>query len=247
MDNLKGDLTNGAFDRLRISGLTVDPTAFDNTKALRRLESMMAEFLARNINVSYAFEDDPDLATPHNVPIQYWDPIESLLAKRLLPDYGKGFQPDPSLFDAAKAGMSFLYSATAQPRQTQYPSRQPMGAANTLRFRRRRFYGPSTVTSYSATTNQMIVGDINDYVEHFDSFLVASEDISSFTITADTGLTIVSSSLTTPDVSYRIQADGDASEDVEDPYQVKIVATTDTGRIITRLIRFELTDLRDSA
>ena len=237
----KGDLINGAYSQLRISGLTAQPTPEDLSLALRRLEGMMAEFFKRNICVGYYFEDDPDVNSPHNVEEGYWYTIECLLAVRLIADFGK--TPSQSLISLSQSGYSFLSASTAQVKQTDYPSRQPRGSGSTLRYNRyQRFYRPQAEAPLSCETNKMIIGNIDDFVEHFDSYLKDTETVSSYTIEADDGLTIDSDSLTSPDIDYRIEATGNSGERSNGFLQVKIVATTSLGRIETRLINFELTE-----
>ena len=247
-DNLKSDLINGAYSQMRISGLTVNPSSEDNALALRRLENMASEFYGRNICTGYYFEDAPDLNSPSGLDRKFWHSFECLLAVRLLSDFGKGAQGkiDPMLLKNASGGLSFLYSATASPRETQYPSRQAIGAGNSLRYHRyRRFYTPVEEAPSTCEPNRMVVGDIDNFIEHFDSYLIDPEEISSYTIEADTGLTIVSDSLTTPDVDYQIQAVGNDGISSDALLQVKIVATTSTGRIVTRIINFSLTTSPD--
>jgi len=233
-NDLKGDLINGAYSQMRISGITVNPSPQDIALALRRLEGMANEFYARNVYSGYYLEEDPDVNSPCGLDKKFWYAFECILAVRLVPDFGKGMTPDPVLFKNASAQMSFLYAATANPRQIQYPARQSMGAGN-VRWGRRRFYTPVPEAPNTCETNRMIIGDINDFVEHFNSYLISPEEIESYTIEADTGLTIVSDSDTSPDIFYRIQADAVGV------MMVKIVATTDDDRIITRIIYFEVT------
>ena len=247
-NNLKGDLINGAYSQMRISGLTVNPSSEDNALALRRLENMASEFYGRNICTGYYFEDTPDLNSPSGLDRKFWYSFECLLAVRLLSDFGKGMQQkvDPMLLKSASGGLSFLYSTTASPRETQYPSRQAIGAGNSLRYHRyRRFYTPTTEAPNVCATNRMVVGDINDFVEHFDSYLIDPEMISSYTIEADTGLTIVSDSNEDPDINYQISAVGNDGISSDAFLQVKIIITTDTGRVTTRIINFELTTSPD--
>jgi hypothetical protein len=239
-DNLKSDIINGAFSQMRISGITVDPSASDLVLALRRLEGMANELCARNVHTGYYLEEEPDTGSPSGLDKKYWYSFECILAMRLLSDFGKGMQPDPMLGKNAGAQMSFLYASTANPRQTQYPRRQSLGAGNSLRFPFQKSYIPEARAPNTCATNKMTIGDIDDFIEHFNSYLVSPEAISSFTIEAETGLTIVSSSDTSPDVFYQIQAVGDTSNDAL--LRVKIVMTTDTGRITTRIINFELID-----
>ena len=239
---LKVDFINGAYSLMRISGITVDPSNEDVELALERLEDMAEEFRGRNICTGYNFEDTPDPNSVHNVPRKYWYAYKSNLALRLLSDFGKGKEPDPLLIGGAQTSFSFLSSDTAQIKTTQYPARQPRGSGNSLRYNRwQRFYTPIAEAPTSCTTKKMVVGEIDDFVEHFDAYLNDGEDISSFTIEADTGLTIVSSSNATPDINYRINAVGTSGEELNTVFQVKIVVTTSDTRVETRLINFELT------
>jgi hypothetical protein len=237
--NLKIDIINGAYSQMRVSGLTVDPSAADLILSLRRLEGLANELYGRNVCTGYYFEEDPDINSPSGLDPKYWYAFECVLAQRLLSDFGKGMKPDPMLLKNASAGLSFLYSSTANPRQIQYPRRQSIGAGNALR-RINKFYNPIPEAPNTCKTNRMIVGDIDNFVEHFESYLISPEEIASYTIEADTGLTIVSDSDTSPDIFYQIQADGGTSSD--GLLRVKIVMTTDTGRVTTRIINFELTD-----
>ena len=229
----KAEIIQAAYYRMRISGLTVNPSAEDMNLALHRLENMAEEWRALNIRTGYKFEDAPLSTTRHNVPRKWWSAYESNLAFRLLADFGK--QPVPTLTMEKSTTFSTMSGQTAQIPATQYPSRQPMGAGN--RFKR--FYATQTVAPTEGTTNTMYWGDTNDYIEHFDAYLEYGETVSSYTIAADDGLTIESDSLTTPDVSYQITADSDSGINAA---KVTIVATTSDSRVETRIINFNLVD-----
>lgn len=239
MSNTKGDIVNCAYSRGRISGLTKQPTAEDLELGLTRLENMAEEFFGRNIDVDYFFEDVPDANTLHNIPKKYWDAFECNLAVRLLGDFGK--DPIASLAAFARSGYSFLSAGTAPGIQTSYPNRQPVGSGNRSLNRYQRFYKNAITAPLSSETVYMLIDDIDDFVEHYDAYLREGETISSYTIDADDGLTIVSDSLTSPDISYQIQAEGRNSVTQGEALQVKIVATTSLGRQETRLINFEIT------
>jgi len=237
MAHLKSDLINGAYSQLRISGLTVNPSGEDLEVAIRRLENMVAEF---DVRINYNFEDTPDANSLTNVDRQYWHALETNLAVRLVPDFNK--QIPQILIGQATQSLSRMLGAAATPRQTEYPDRMARGSGNTQRFNRwNRFYRPVAESPNEPATNRMIIGDIQDFTEHFDSYLGDAETISSFTINASDGLTIQSSSLTSPDVDYRIRADGVASGS-DKLLNVIIVATTSLGRKETRVINFELSE-----
>lgn len=236
---LKGDFINAAYSRARISGLTVQPSSEDLELALDKLEDMAAMWAGPgvNINSGYAFEDSPDPNTPHNVPRAYWSAYKANLALLLLTDFGK--IPLPTLVAEAKATLSSLQSATAVVKKVPYSPRQPIGAGNTLRYGRwNRFYSPQVTAPNSAKTVYMTTGDINNFVEHFDSFLTTSEDVVGYVLTADSGLTVLSESLVTPDVNFQIEA----TSAISAVLQVKIVVTTTLGRVETRVINFEVTN-----
>ena len=235
---MKIDIILGAYDRIRVSGITVNPGARENVIALGRLERMAARWQSKNICVGYNFENQPDLNSDSNVPEEFRDAFESNLAFWLCTDYGK--QPSQTLVLEQQSTLSQISSATAIVRPIKHPTRQPIGSGNTLRYNRyQKYYRPPMDAPVSCATNKMNIGDIDDFTEHFESYLNGTEVISSYTIEADDGLTIQSDSLTSPDINYRIEAIGGITAFL----QVKIVATTDTGRIETRLINFELTQV----
>jgi len=244
--DLKIDLINGAYSHMRISGITVQASSEDNKIALTTMEELASNLMELNICLNYNLEETPDVNSTSGINKKHRSAFKWVLAEHLLSEFGKGAADkiDQNLFRKSGAGLSFLYSVTANPQQTQYPNRQAIGSGNSLKWGRyRKFYSPVSEAPNECDTNRMVVGNIDDFVEHFDSWLIDSEEVASYTIAADTGLTIVSSSLSTPDVSYRINAVGTASQSAY--LQVKIVATSDSGRITTRLINFELTKITD--
>jgi len=245
MSNLKGDIVNDGFSQLRISGITCDPGSEDKKLAIDRLENLMQEMKDRDVCLDWNTEDSPDLNTPSGIKRSQRFAIACILATRLVPDFGKGEKPDPILFKNAGAQSSFLYSSTANPRQTQYPGRQAVGSGNLRRHRR--FYREPARVPNTCESIQMVIGNIDNFVEHFDAWLIDPEDLASYTIESDTGLTIVSDTIsaTNKNINYQVSAVGGNSVRSDGFLQVKIVATSTTGRIETRLINFELINLDD--
>lgn len=236
----KGDILNRAFSALRISGITADPSPEDLELAITKLENMAAEFSGRNMHTNYAFEDEPDPGCPHNLDRKFWHSFDVNLAVRLIPDYGKGLNPDIILIRQASASISFLASATALVKQIQYPDRMPTGSGLSIGPRWGKFYQEQNVAPNSYLTKTMYIGDINDFVEHFTSYLKTGEDVSTYTIEAETGLTINSDSLSSPNISYNITATGNSDGTAIDLLKIKIIATTSDGRVETRIINFRL-------
>jgi hypothetical protein len=239
----KIDIINGMYSQLRISGLTVQPTPEDLALALDRLEFMMHEFeKARNICVGYKFEDTPDANSPSGIGNEHKLAIQNSLAIRTLADFGK--EPSNALMMQARASLNSLMSSTTSTREVGYPRRHPVGSGNDLRYNRyQRYYQDPAEAPNECQTNRMLQGDIDDFVEHFDAYLNDGETVSSYTLEADDGLTVMSQSLATPDVNYRIRADGSNTERTTDLLlEVKIVATTSDGRVTTRIINFQVFD-----
>jgi hypothetical protein len=237
----KIDIINDAFSMLRISGLTVNPRAEDNTLALTRLEDMAAKFFGKNICIGYNFESEPDFNSKSGVSREFWDYIKTCLAIELMPDFGKG-KTDIVLQRKGVAAYSFLSTLTATIRRTQPPTTMPLGSGNRRRYEPwMRYNHPDTQAPTGCETNKMIVGDINDFTEDFNDYLNLNENIDTYTIEADTGLTIVSDSDDGSIVSYRVEAAG--SDDSNSLLQIKIIITTTNTRVLTRLINFELSEV----
>ncbi len=237
---LKGDIINLAYSKGRISGLTAQPTPEDIEIGLVELEGMLAQYHRKTICLGYKFEDNPDINSPSGLTVDVRTPVAANLAVVLLNHFGK--EPSITLSREQMGGFSYLSSVTAQVNPIRPPSRQPIGSGNSRFFQEwNRFYPEQADAPISCDTNKMAIGDIQDFVEHFDAYLTAGEDIASHTLEAETGLTVLSDSLSTPDVNYRIRADGANNETESNVLQVVIVATTTTGRVTTRRIIFELT------
>ena len=237
----KAKLINDAYSIIKISGITVDPSAEDITLALNRLENMAAEFHGRNIITDYNFEENPSVNSLHNLERQHWFPYSVNLAARLLSDFGK--EANPILVAQLKSAFSFLSSSTAPLKTTQYPSRMPIGLANSKRTYRWSHYNtPAPEAPLSAETIVMYINDVKGFTESFSAYLDTAETIASFTIEADDGLTIVSSANATPLITYVIKADGLSDGQSINLRQVKIVVTTSASRVETRFINFTLLD-----
>ena len=235
----KAEIINGAYSMMRISGITVDPSGEDLALALTRLEDMAEEFEGRNIVTDYNFEQNPQTTSLHNLDRKHWFAYKANLAIRLHPDFGK--QPHPVLLSQSQASYSFLVGNTAPVRESVPSTRMPIGSGNVMnRFRWNRYYRPAAEAPLSAATITMYVLDVKAFSESFVAYLDTGETISSYAITADTGLTISTDANATPFITYTIQANGLSGGDPVGLLQVKIVVTTSAGRLETRIINFQL-------
>lgn len=234
----KGDIILGAFSLMRINGLTVGPDGFDNETALDRLENFAAMLCSRNICTSYNFTENPNLSDLTNIPIKYNIMMESNLAVYLCPDYGKEVPPVLAALAASTMNTASASCALEILQPVTYPDRMPVGSGNLRYFPYNNFRQGPALPPESCTTHDMFVGDINDYTENYTQYLGSAETVASYTIEADQGLLIVSDSLSSPVISYRIEAL--SQQTTGNWQQVKIVVTTSTGRINTRLINFNV-------
>ena len=241
----KGDLINMAYARGRISGLTSQPTPEDINLGLEVLENMAAIFEGYNICTGYNFEDEPDVNSLTNLERKHQGPYISNLAFWILTNFGK--TPMPALEREQQRDYSFLSADTAKVAQVPYPRRMARGSGNTLRYNRyQRFYRQQPDAPNECATHTMFIGDIDDFTEHFDSYLKDGETISSHTLTSDNGLTILSDTLTSPDVDYQVKAVGNNNNQSNSLLQVVIKATTSLGRQTTRVVNFTLLEVPET-
>tara|TARA_R110002020_G_scaffold461823_1_gene680977 strand:+ start:9842 stop:10561 length:720 start_codon:yes stop_codon:yes gene_type:complete len=237
---LKIDIINDAYSQLRISGITTAPAPEELELALFRLESMMDELFARNICVNYNFEDEPDLNSKTNVERFAKQMMATNLALRLSQDFNKS--PNPSLIAAASSSLSTVSGVAARNlmESVNYPGRQPIGSGNSRYGGRwRRFYPAYQEAPANCDTNEILIGEINDYVERFGPWLKAEESIDSYTISAESGLIIESSSVSGENIDYRVKAAG-VGDSVNGFSCVKIVVTSTVGRVDNRVINFKI-------
>ena len=244
MDQLKVDRIVDAYSRLRISGLTVIPNPSDLELALKRLESMMAQYASRGIEVGYNFEESPDPNSDLNVPIEFWDMISTNLATKLVPDFNK--EAAPALFSEASQTLSQASGICARNRlnQVTYPARQPVGSGNRVYARWQRFYSDiGSVPPNEPSTLFIMQGETNDFKESFAAYLRTDEFIDSFEVTADMGLVVISSALLDGVITYRLNAPVELT--ANSWQQVKVKVTTTEGRIDIRIINFQLSPSAD--
>lgn len=240
----KIDLINMAFEHLRISGITTQAVPEEIQFALSLLERMAAELQERNIVLGYNFEDVPDVNSDAGIGLWAANGIETNLAARMAASFGKTISNELALM--ARQSMSNLSSRTANVRVTPYPHRQPRGNGNTLRYNRwARYYRPQQLAPNSPSTIRMVSGEINDYTENYQAYLRDQEDISVYTITTTSGLSIVSSSNSDINISYRVEA---LSIGVNEPVfqSLKIVMTTSNGRVVERQVNFNVANESNS-
>lgn len=235
----KGDIVNEAFEEIRISGLTIQASPNEIQRGISKLESMAAEWEARNICAGYSFTEDPNPDDNANIQLSAKQAFVTNLATRMVTSFGKEV---PSVLAVqSMQSLSGLSSALAMVRNVQSPNRMPRGSGNTLRGNRWQEYNrPVDLAPLNCTTETLMIGNVNDFFIDWSQYLVGNEDLTSYTLSAS-GVDIPSQSLSTPRVNFRAKGIELSDYSIERFATVSITVTTDSGRIDTKVINFKLT------
>ena len=120
-----------AFDEIGLSGYVFDLSPDQLNSALLKLDSMMAQWDAKNIKLGYPLAASPqnsDIDTETDVPLQSVEAIYTNLAMRIAASFGKAVSIETRQF--AKIAYDTLLASAAFPRQQQMPGTMPAGAGN---------------------------------------------------------------------------------------------------------------------
>jgi hypothetical protein len=126
----KKQLIDQAFSEIGF-GPDFNVTADECENALRRLDSMMAEWNGKGIRVSYALPggvDESNIDDDSGLPDVANEAVFMNLAIRLAPGYGKQLSQDTRI--TAKQGYNTLLSRAVFPTPQPMPSTMPRGAGN---------------------------------------------------------------------------------------------------------------------
>jgi hypothetical protein len=129
MSYSKRQFVTAAFEEMGLASYVFDLQPDDLQTAIRRLDSMMAEWNGKGIRLAYPLPGSPqdsDLDEPSQVPDSANEAIITNLAIRLAPGYGK--QLLPFTLATAKQGYNTLLSRAAMPEEQQLPGTMPSGA-----------------------------------------------------------------------------------------------------------------------
>lgn len=127
----KRQYIQAAFDEIGLATYTFDMQPEQYQSALRRLDTMMADWYERGILLGYPLPlspQDSDLDEQTFVPDRANDAIVTNLAVKIAPSYGK--QVMPQTLTGAREGLNTLLIRAARPYPMQYPSQTPAGAGN---------------------------------------------------------------------------------------------------------------------
>lgn len=131
MGYTKRQFITGAFEEIGLADYVFDLQPEQLQSALRRLDSMMMEWNAQGIRLSYPIASSPqdsDLDTETNAPDSAWEAIITNLAIRIAPGYGKTVSPDTKA--SAKGAYNILLQRATFPLEKQLPETMPIGQGN---------------------------------------------------------------------------------------------------------------------
>lgn len=229
----KGDIIADALSKMKISGITAPPEAEDTQLLVNRLEGLLYEIQERGLCLDFNFTDDPDPADFHGMEFYAFQPISSILAFRTVQDFG--LEPSASLISQARAGNTVISARSAKDklRQADYPSRHPRGSGNTQRYIRwRTFYPEITRPVADCDLIRLDVDEVNDFTELYADYLEKNEELSSVLIEVSDAIEVVTSTVNSDRVDYRLRAL--SPEQSFSSERLQFTATTSTGRIDIR-------------
>lgn len=128
----KGDILDAAFAELALSddaGFELTPG--ERTRALRRLDGMLATWAAKGVRVSYSFpanDNSSDENDASGLPDSAFETVALNLARRIAPSFGKTLNPET--LKNAREGYDTLLWQAAHPVEQQLPHTMPRGMGN---------------------------------------------------------------------------------------------------------------------
>jgi len=127
MSYTKGQLVGAALEEIGIAEYEFDISPEQRQSAIRRLDSMMAEWNGRNILLSFpiAKEENSSPDDDSNIPNWSWEAVITNLAIRLAPSYGK--QVSQETRATAKHAYTTICGRSAVPKEMNFPL-MPKGA-----------------------------------------------------------------------------------------------------------------------
>jgi len=130
MSYTKRQLVEAAMAEIGLASYAFDLMPEQREAALRRLDSMMAEWNTRGLRLGYPIPDNPadsDIDDDSNIPDAAWEAVITNLAIRVAPSYGKVVSPETK--STARHALNTILSRASMPQEMKLPS-MPSGAGN---------------------------------------------------------------------------------------------------------------------
>jgi hypothetical protein len=236
---LKVDIVLAAYEELRISGLTSNPTPKEIESAVRRLDNMMLGWKNKNLCLSYirseSYSDiDPNQDSGINDVDMF--AIVANLAKNLCAMFGKACHPQ-TMMDA-KEGYDNLFSAVAPERESDpyqsLGSGRPFG--NTYAWRHK-FQSNDKNAPDDCETFNLLVGQTDYYSVDFNRYLLDGNTINSFIVEDGEGVSVTDSAESNGFINLEVKGL------IAGFAPIKITVTsTPSGRVIPYTVNFNVTE-----
>jgi len=130
MSYTKRQLVESAMAEIGLASYAFDLMPEQREAALRRLDSLMAEWNGRGLRLGYPIPDNPatsDIDADSNIPDAAWEAVITNLALRLAPSYGKQVNIETKV--SARHALNTIFARAAIPPEMKLPS-MPSGAGN---------------------------------------------------------------------------------------------------------------------
>lgn len=131
MGYTKRQYIEAAFEEIGMANYVFDLQPEMLESALKRLDSMMAEWNAKGLRLGYPLPSSPQTSSldeESNSPDSAWEAVITNLAIRIAPGYGKAVLPDTKA--TAKSAYNTLLQRAAFPLEQQLPQTMPIGEGN---------------------------------------------------------------------------------------------------------------------
>lgn len=131
MGYTKRQFVVGGLEEIGLASYIFDMPADALESALRRLDTMMAQWNAKGLRLGYPLPTSPgdsDLDQETDTPDAAWEAIITNLAIRIAPQFGR--TPQPETKATAKMAYDTIMAKAAMPPEMQLPGAMPAGAGN---------------------------------------------------------------------------------------------------------------------
>lgn len=130
MSYTKRQLVEAAMAEIGLASYAFDLMPEQRELALRRLDSMMAEWNTRGLRLGYPIPSNPadsDIDSNSNIPDAAWEAVITNLALRVAPSYGKMVNPETKV--TARHSLNTILARASMPPEMKLPA-MPSGAGN---------------------------------------------------------------------------------------------------------------------
>jgi hypothetical protein len=233
----KIDIINGAYKLLRISGLTVNPSAGEVSDALQTLDDYCAE-LQPTLNLGYIQPLEYGQSDPNDysgLTLSMVGPLKKVMAIQLAPFFAKSIPPELAVI--ADAGMRSLEQLIVTVGDSQNPATLPIGSGNEWDYRSDKFYrepnnDDGAINHYSNEVFQLPID--------WSSWLAGEFTLDSVSYDNDSGITLTNEGVV-DDISVVTVSFNSTGQ-----FQLCAVATNSNGDIKNERLVFNSIDCKQA-